>query len=192
VLPYANAINTWMLNGSISKYSFALRTTFSGAVSWQSNSSNQIQNNILLPYKTISVDESAGFDTKISDALNISYKITGSQLYSKSSTSASNHEIKSIYQEGSLNYNPRENLFFKISGEHYYTHQDQANNLKYTFADASVKYRFSKIKTDVELSANNIFNVKKYNALYLSANTFTSNTYIIPGRIILLKATFNI
>ncbi|MCR8558904.1 carboxypeptidase-like regulatory domain-containing protein [Mucilaginibacter sp. BJC16-A38] len=192
VLPYANAINTWMLNGSISKYSFALRTTFSGGVSWQSNSSNQIQNNILLPYKTISVNESAGFDTKISDALNISYKITGTQLNSKSSASASGHEIKSVYQEGSLNYNPRENLFFKLSGEHYYTHQDQANDLKYTFADASVKYRFSKIKTDIELSANNIFNVKKYNALYLSANTFSSNTYVIPGRIILLKATFNI
>jgi hypothetical protein len=181
-----------MLNGSVSKYSFALRTTFSGGISWQSNSSNQIQNKILLPYKTISTNETAGIDTKVSDELNLSYKITYTQLTSKSPASAINHEIKSIYQEGSLNYNPLSNLFFKLSGEHYYTHQDQANDLKYIFADASVKYRFNKIKTDLELSANNIFNVKKYNALYLSANAFTSNTYVIPGSIMLLKATFNI
>ncbi len=192
VLPYANNTDIWMLNGFISKYSFALRTTFSGGASWQSSSSNQIQNNVLLPYKNNSTNENAGIDTKISDELNVSYKVTYSQVTSKSPASATNHEIKSSYQQGSLNYNPLANLFFKLSAEHYYTHQDQANDLKYTFADASVRYRFEKIKTDIEFSANNLFNVRKYSALYLSANTFTSNTYVIPGRIMLIKATFNI
>lgn len=84
------------------------------------------------------------------------------------------------------------NLFIKLSGDDYYNHQDQLNNQKYIFADASVRYRFNKIKTDVELSADNLFDTKKYSALYLSANTFTSNTYTIPGRILLVKATFNL
>ena len=49
VLPYANSTGSWILRGAISKYSFALRTTFSGAITWQNTSSVQIQNNDLLP-----------------------------------------------------------------------------------------------------------------------------------------------
>jgi len=193
VLPFENNTDSWTLNGSISKYAFALRTTFSGGISWQSNSSNQIQNNILLPYKTISTTGNLEADTKVSDVLNLSYRIVYSHITSKSSSSSvSNPTISNIYQQASLNYNPLANLMFKLSGDHYATQQDQNANHKYFFADASVRYKINKIKTDFELSANNLFDTKQYNALYLSANTFTSNTYQIPGRIILLKATFNI
>ncbi|MDN5284669.1 MAG: hypothetical protein JWR38_943 [Mucilaginibacter sp.] len=192
VLPYVNHTNSWMFNGYISKYVFALRTTFSGGVSWQSNSSNQLQNNILLSYKTISATENLGAEIKVNNALNINYKVTYNQLSSKSPVAASATTIKSIYQQASINYNPTDNLFFKLSGDDYYNHQDKLNNQQYVFTDASVRYRFNKIRTDVELSANNLFDTKKYNALYLSANTFTSNTYTIPGRIMLVKATFNL
>jgi hypothetical protein len=36
VLPYPNSSDSWTIKGTISKYSFALRTTFSGAIAWQS------------------------------------------------------------------------------------------------------------------------------------------------------------
>ena len=192
VLPFANSTNSLSLSGYISKYSFVLRTTFSGGVSWQSNSSNQVQNNILLPYKTISVTENAGVETKVSSMLNISYKVIYNQLSSKSSAATSTTAIRSIFQQAAINYNPTERLEFKLAGDDYYTHTGTLNNQKYVFADASVRYKLKKLKTDFELSANNLFDTKKYNALYLSANNFTSNTYTIPGRIILLKATFNL
>ncbi|MEO6981135.1 MAG: carboxypeptidase regulatory-like domain-containing protein [Mucilaginibacter sp.] len=192
VLPFANSTNSLSLNGYISKYSFALRTTFSSGISWQSNSSNQVQNNILLPYKTISVTENAGAETKVSRALNISYKIIYNQLSSKSPAAASATAIRSVFQQAAINYNPTEKLEFKLAGDDYYTHTGTLNNQKYIFADASVRYKLTRLKTDFELSANNLFDTKKYNALYLSANNFTSNTYNIPGRIILLKATFNL
>jgi hypothetical protein len=192
VLPLANHTNAMAFNGYISKYSFLLRTTFSTGIAWQSNSSNQLQNNVLLPYRTISVTENAGAETKVSDAINISYKVIYNQLSSKSSASSSPAAIKSVYQQATVNYNPVPALTIKLSGDDYYTHTGTLNNQKYIFADASVKYRFNKIKTDVELSANNLFDKKSYNALYLSANTFTSNTYVLPGRIILLKAFFNL
>jgi outer membrane receptor protein involved in Fe transport len=83
-------------------------------------------------------------------------------------------------------------LFFSASADHYYTHQQQANDLKYIFADASVKYKFNKTKLDLELTAQNLFNTKTYSALYLSANTFTSSSYTIPGRFLLAKVTFNL
>jgi hypothetical protein len=169
-----------------------LRTTISGGISWQSNNTNQIQNNILLPYKTIVSTESAGVETKISDQVNISYKINYTQVNSRSATAAAGNAIQSIFQQASINYNPLNNLFLKLAGDHYYSQQDKINAHRYFFADASARYRINKIKTDIELSANNLLNTKKYNELYLSANTFTSNTYVIPGRIFLIKATFNI
>lgn len=192
VLPFANQTNAWTLNGNISKYSFGLRTTFSAGASWRSAASNQIQNNVLLPYKTISTTENLGADTKISEQVNLSYKIYYTQISSRSAAATSNPGIKNIFQQASLNYNPTSSLFLKLSGDHYYARQDNSNANKYVFADASARYRFKKLKTDIELSANNLFNTKKYNELYLSANTFISNTYVIPGRIVLIKATFNI
>ncbi len=65
-------------------------------------------------------------------------------------------------------------------------------DLKYFFADASAKFRVEKWKTDLELNASNFLNVKTYNALYLSANTLTANSYTLPGRIVLLKVLFNL
>jgi hypothetical protein len=97
-----------------------------------------------------------------------------------------------LYQQASVFYNPAEDLQFKLAGEHYYTYQQGNPDLKYFFADASAKFRIPKWKTDFELSALNFLNVKTYNALYLSANMLTASSYTLPGRIVLLKAMFNL
>jgi hypothetical protein len=55
-----------------------------------------------------------------------------------------------------------------------------------------VKFRFSKLKTDMELSAVNFLNVKNYNYLNLSANIFSSSSYTLPGRIIMIRLMFNL
>ena len=91
-----------------------------------------------------------------------------------------------------MNYNPTEHWQFKLSGEHYFTHQQGNPDLKYFFADASAKFRIEKWRIDVELSAVNFLNVRAYNVLYLAANTFTASSYTLPGRIILLKFLFNL
>jgi len=192
VLPYHNITDSWTANGYISKYSFALRTTFSGGIMWQSNSSNQIQNNVLLPYNTVMTNLNVGAETKVSSQVTFSYKANLNQTGSHSSGDAPTYHIKGLVQQASLNYNPNDNLLFKLSGEHYITYQSQANELKYFFADASARFRIEKWKTDLELSANNFLNVKTYNALYLSANTLTASSYTLPGKIILLKVLFNL
>jgi hypothetical protein len=192
VLPFDNNIDSWMGSGYVSKYAFGLRTTFSAGVSVQSTKLNQIQNGIVLPYNTISTTFSIGADTKVSDYVNFSYKANYDQTKSKSSAVATSSKFERLTQQGSVNYNPLSNLFFSIAADHYYTHQQQANDLKYIFADASVKYKFNKTKLDLELTAQNLFNTKTYSALYLSANTFTSSSYTIPGRFLLVKMTFNL
>ncbi|HTI61139.1 carboxypeptidase-like regulatory domain-containing protein [Mucilaginibacter sp.] len=192
MLPYPNSTDSWMLNGSVSKYSFALRTTFSSGVQWQSSRSVQIQNNTLLPFNTETESLSFGAETKVSSQVNFSYKATGIQTASHSTVEASAFHIDQLQQQASVNYNPMDELQFKLSGEHYFTRQQGNPDLKYFFADASVKYRLTKLKADFELSAANFLNVKTYNALYLSANALTASSYTLPGRIVLLKVMFNL
>ncbi|RYU86846.1 hypothetical protein EWM62_16985 [Mucilaginibacter terrigena] len=192
VLPYNNNVDSWMGSGSISKYAFGLRTTFSAGVAVQTTKLNQIQNNIILPYNTISTLFNIGADTKVSDKVNFSYKANYDQTTSRSSAVAGSSKFQRLMQQGSVNYNPLNNLFFSVAADHYYTHQQQANDLKYIFADASMKYKFNKLKLDLELSAQNLFNTKTYSALYLSANTFTNSSYTIPGRFMLAKVMFNL
>jgi hypothetical protein len=192
VLPYPNSTDSWTVNGMVSKYSFGLKTTFSGGVQWQSNRSVQIQNNALMPFNTTSEKVNVGADTKVNEQVNFSYKATFTQTDSHSAVGTSAYHIDQLLQQATINYNPMTNLQFKLSGEYYFTRQQGNPDLKYFFADATAKFRIEKWKTDLELSAANFLNVKTYNALYLSANTLTASTYTLPGRIILLKVLFNI
>ena len=191
VLPFQNLTNAWTVNGFISKYDFGLRTTFSGGVQWQSNSSNQILNNTLLPYNTISTTLNASAETKVSDRITFSYKAFATQTSSSSPVGVPGYTVKQLVQQAAINYDPVENVFFKLSGDDYYTYQP-GNDLKYFFADASIKFHLNKLKSDVELSALNFLNVKNYSYLNLSANTFTASSYTLPGRIVMLKLMFNL
>lgn len=192
VLSYPNSTDSWNVNGSISKYSFALRTTFSGGISWQNIRTVQLQNSVLLPFKTTSKIFSVNSDTKVSGTVTFSYKAVLTQTASRSSVEASAFQVDQLVQRASVNYDPVEAVQFNLSGEHYFTYQRGNPDLKYFFTDASVKYRINKWKTDLQLSANNFLNIKTYNALYLSANTLTASSYKLPGRIILLKVLFNL
>jgi hypothetical protein len=192
MLPYHNSTDSWTLGSSVSKYSFVLRTTFSGGIQWQNNSSVQLQNNVLLPFNTTTSTLTFGADTKVTDQVNFSYKASGIRTDSHSSVEASAFNIDQLQQQAVVNYIPSDYLQFKLSGEHYFTRQQGNPDLKYFFADASAKFRLTKLKADIELSAVNFLNVKNYSALYLSANTFTASNYTLPGRIMMVKLMFNL
>jgi hypothetical protein len=192
VLPFANSSTAWTLNGSVSKYSFVLHTTFSGAVEWHNNRLVQIQNNSLLPFNTITQMLILGTDTKLSDQVNFDYKATLTRTKSRSSADASGDHIIQLQQQASINYNPTANVQFRLTGQDYFTHQQGNADLKVFFADASAKFKITRWKTDLELDALNFLNVKNYSTLYLSANRLTATSYALPGRIILLKVLFNI
>jgi len=190
VLPYPNNASSWAAGTAASKYFFKLKTTLGGGIQWQSSRSMQIQNNLLLPFNTITKVANISADTKVNDNINFSYKATLTQTFSRSAVMASAYHINQLMQQASVNYNPAERWQFKLSGEHYFTRQQGNPDLKYFFADASAKLRINKWRTDVELTAVNFLNVKAYNVLYLAANTFTSSSYTLPGRIVMLKFWF--
>ena len=158
---------------------------------WQENASNQVQNGTLLPYETKTTTLNGSAESKVSDLLTFSYKATFMQTSTSSVSASSGYSVRQLIQQAAINYNPVENVLFKLSGDDYLTYQ-QGNNLKYFFADASVKFRINKIKSDIEFSAVNFLNVKNYSYLNLSANTFTASSYSLPGRIVILRMLFNI
>jgi hypothetical protein len=192
MLPYPNATGSWTVSSTVSKYSFGLKTTFSAGLQGQSTRSVQLQNDQLLPFNTITETGSLGADTKAGDHVAFDYKATLIQTASHSVVDASAGRIDQLQQQASVEYNPLTNLQFKLSGEHYFTRQEGNPDLKYFFADGSAKFRVGKSKTAFELSAVNFLNVKTYRAFYLSANTFTASSYALPGRIVLLKVTWNL
>ena len=191
-LPYPNSSNSWTLNGYISKYSFLFNTTFSGTIQWQTSRSNQIQNNALLPFNTNTTTFVYTADTKITSQINTSYKATILQTSSYSQVGVPGFKVDQLFQQGSVNYQPVDEFLFTLSGEHYFTRQQGNPDLKYFFADASMKYTIKKWKTDLQLTASNFLNTRTYNMLSLTGNTLTASSYRLPGRIILLKLMFNI
>jgi hypothetical protein len=192
MLPFPNATDSWTVSSTVSKYSFALKTTLSAGFQWQSTRSVQLQNDQLLPFNTITETGSLGADTKAGDHVTIDYKATLIQTASHSAVDASASQIDQLQQQASVEYNPLTNVQFRLSGEHYFTRQEGNPDLKYFFADASAKFKVSKWKTNFELRAVNFLDVKTYRAFYLSANTFTASSYTLPGRIVLLKVMLNI
>jgi hypothetical protein len=192
VLPFDNNVDSWSFGSYVSKYSFALRTTLSLGLNVATTKLNQIQNGIILPYNTLNTTLGGGAETKLTDKITFSYKANYSQTTSKSSAVANTSKFERLIQTAALNYNPTSNLFLSASADHYYTHQQQANDLKYVFGDASVRYKFPKTKLDLELTAQNLFNTQNYTAVFLSANVYTSSTYTIPGRIVLAKMMFSL
>lgn len=192
LLPYPNVTGSWMVSSTVSKYSFALKTTFSAGLQWQSARSVQLQNEQLLPFNTITKTGSLGANIKAGEHVAIDYKVTFIQTASHSAVDASANHLDQLQQQASVEYNPLANVQFRLSGQHYFTRQVGNPNLQYFFADGSVKFRPNKWKTNFELSAVNILNVKTYRSFNLSANTFTASSYMLPGRIVLLKVMFKI
>lgn len=191
VLPYANSTGTWTADATVSKYSFKLRTTVDGELRWQNNRSVQIQNGAFLPFNTTVTTLVTGVSTKLSSRINFSYHVTGTETHSRGAADVASVRVRQLKQQGEVYYTPVTGLQLKLSGEHYFTHSMSSPDLRCFFADASVKKHFARARLDLELNAANILDVKTYRTLYLSANAYTSSSYTLPGRIILLKLMFS-
>ncbi|MVN89554.1 hypothetical protein GO816_00275 [Mucilaginibacter sp. HME9299] len=192
VLPYANDMDMFTLSGNVSKYVYPLHTTFAGGYTWQNNKLNQFLNGLLLPYNTIANSINSSVETKISNRINVSYKINAVRTLSRSSVAgAGSTNVTQLQHQGAFNYNPTSNLFLKLSGDHYFTSQAIGSNLNYSFADFSARFKVNKFKSDIELNILNIFDTKTYSSPLLTANNYVNSVYTLPGRMATMKVSFN-
>lgn len=190
VLPLKNTVKSLSTTAGISKYLFDLSTTVNLGASYTNSSFSQLQNNLLLPYSSNSYQYKLGFESRFIKSLSITYE----GLFSQSFNTAKQTQVKTSFhqfkQNAGIRYSIKDISFF-FNTDYLLTYQKDQPNLSYVFSDFSVRYRIAKIKTDIDLVANNLFNVKKFEAIYVSANNYSNGSYNIPGRIALLKATFN-
>ncbi|WP_316823470.1 carboxypeptidase-like regulatory domain-containing protein [Pedobacter gandavensis] len=188
VLPYDNKLNSYRLSGTVNKYLFAWRTTISMGLNWSQDKSNQFQNGILLPYRTINKGLKVGFQSKINNDINLSYQATINRNESKS-PATSLISYAQLNQQMELSFMPINNLFVNFTAEHLNTKQSGQKKLSYLFSDLTLRYKINKINTDCEFIFSNIANIKTYKSIYVAENVFTAGTYKIPGSIALLKIT---
>lgn len=191
VLPLANQAKSFSVNAAASKYLFDLRSTVNIGTSFSQSRFDQLQNNRLLPFNAQTMTYNAGIDSKLTNFMNFSYTGTYTVSNNKSSVSNISNKFQQLRQQSSLTFTTFKSVFINVAAEHIFTHQLDQPNLSYLFADFNIRYKLMKLKTDLEFGVTNLANVKKFEAINLSANSLTSGTYYIPGRVAMLKATFN-
>ncbi|MCX2429809.1 TonB-dependent receptor [Pedobacter sp. GR22-10] len=192
VLPLQNHFKTLSFNVNASKYLFAWKSTVNAGLNISQSKYNQLQNGDLLPFNTLSISYNTGIEAKLNNFINWSYTATYSVTNNKAKIAdAIQTNFQQLRQQSALAITTVKNVYINILAEHLFTHQSTQPNLKYLFADLNVKYRILKMKTDLEFGITNLTNIKRFDAVYLSSNSLTTGTYEIPGRVAMLKATFN-
>ena len=192
VLPLSNHIRNLSFALNASKYLFSLKSTVNAGVSFSQSRYSQLQNNELLPFNTQTVAYKAGIEAKVTNFINWSYLANFAVTDNKAMVANSvKTNFQQLRQQSTLAITTVRNVYLNLSAEHLFTHQSSQPNLKYLFADANIKYKILKMKTDLEFGITNLTNIKRFDAIYLSANSLTTGTYYIPGRVAMLKATFN-
>ena len=84
----------------------------------------QLQNDLLLPFNTITETGSHGVDTKAGDHVVIEYNATLTRTATHSAVDVSANDIDQLQQQASVEYNPLANVRLRLSGEHYFTRQE--------------------------------------------------------------------
>ncbi len=192
VLPLSNHIRTLSLNANASKYVFALKSTVSAGFGYSQSEYNQLQNNELFALNAQTVFYKLGIEAKLTNFINWSYLANFAVTDNKAKVAdAIKTNFQQLRQQTTLAITTVKNVYLNLSAEHLFTHQSTQPNLKYLFADMNIRYKHLKMKTDFEFGITNLANIKSFDAVYLSANSLTTGTYFIPGRVAMLKATFS-
>ena len=191
VLPLVNHSKNFSINSSASKYLFALRSTINAGYSFMNNTYQQLQNDELLSFQSQTMSYKVGLESKVTDFLTISYSGNLSISSNKALQNSLDTRFRQLRQQSTVSITTVKNVYLNLSAEHLFTSQALQPNLNYLFADANLKYKMLKIKTDVELGVSNLTNIKNFEAVYLSANSLSTGSYQIPGRVAMLKVRFN-
>ncbi len=191
VLPLENQMKTLSLNSGLSKYLFALRSTVNAGFNYSYNQYQQLQNNELLPFESDTYTYKAGIEAKLTKFMNFSYNGTFSNNKNKTVSNGISTNYQQLRQQAGLTVTMLKSVFLNFSAEHIFTQQSSQPDLKYLFADFNVRYKILKLKTDLEFGITNLANVKRFEAINVSANSLTVGTYEIPGRVAMVRATFN-
>lgn len=194
LIPFENNVSSFGASAGISKYIFALGATAGLKGSWFTSRTNQFLNGESLPFHNITWALSPVIETRLWRKVSVNYEGTGTWMVSRSARESilKDRQIQRYDQSLSLSYSPKAHLFLRLAGRHQYVTQSDMENLNYFFMDAKARYTLKKWRTDFDLDLTNLANVKQYETFSLTANQFSHSQYHLRGRMLVLKATFNL
>jgi len=197
LLPYANDVSSFNASAGISKFIFALGATASLQASWHTSRFNQLLNGEVLPFHNRSLTLSPGAEVRLFGKVSLTYDGSGTWTASRlvqgeATAQVSNRRLQRFDQSLALTYSPVKNTFLRVSGRHQFASQPELAAIRYFFADANIRYRLAKWRTDIEFDLTNLANVTSYETYSLSANEVGYSHYQLRGRMAVLKAIFSL
>lgn len=189
-----NVVSSYGLSTSFDKYLFALSSTLKVRANIAWTDYNQLFNNALLPYQNTTYSLSPSIEAKLWKKLNVSYSASFNRVDSKEKrgNGALDREIYSVSQHMGFPVTLFSKVYFNLSARHLYNHQAGLKDINYIFIDGFVRYRFTKWRTDLDLNMTNLGDIKRFNTYQISANMESQNNYQLRGRMVVLKAVFNL
>lgn len=191
LIPLENSYDSWIFNLKLSKYVFPLHTTVTSQISYQLSKSFQLQQNILIPIRSrvpnLELGTESSFSKKISLSLKASFSSYQSKYQGIEAISTQQYRYKMVFS-----HTLTDNVSYMLSNSFFSYVQTNSKTFNYNFTDIGLRYRFSNSRFELEGSLNNLFNVRFYQTQSLSELTRISTTYLLPGRIALVKINFSL
>ncbi len=192
VLYLPNHNKSLTLDGNASKYLFAFKATINGGVNLRQSWGQQLQNNQLFTTNMQTISYKAGIIGRLARFIdwtyNLKYDVSSSKAIAAGVPAISNVRLR---QQSTLSFTTLKNVYVNVSGEYMYTKQRGQQDLKYFFADMNINWRLPKSKTDIAFSVTNLANIKTFNTIDVTANSLTTASFTIPGRVAMLRTTFS-
>lgn len=185
-----NPNTSTVFSSNISKYIHSINGSFALGLVLQKKSSIQMISNKQDEFNVKTV----GFNSKILTNIkshSIEYTSQYQILYSGLKNNLMN-KTQIFNQTAALYLNFITDFPVKIILEHSHINQQSKANRNFLFGDIAIRKKAVSKKMDLELSLQNIFNVKEFETVSYSANTITNNFFILRPTQILMKAQFTL
>lgn len=192
VLPIKNQGSTWSFGLNGSKYMFGIRSTVSGSVNYSLNNFKQMQNGVFESFRTSTISYNGGVESRLTSFMSWSYR---GNLSIINNTGGGDTQVKinpkQFNQKSTLTATAFKSVFISLTGEHRFIRQAGQSDLSYLFTDFNLRYVFVKFKTNLEFGVTNLANIKTFETIDFSPNALSLSSYRIPGRVMIIKSTFN-
>lgn len=190
---YNNVNKSLDARADISKYVFDLNGTVNASFALQYGLQNQVVNNVIFPFTSLTRTLNAGATGSLGKKVRYDYNLRS--VYSKNKpketlATVSTATSTTVRNQLALEYNVSEVCYLKATNTNELNRNNTGLNADYNFIDFSARYRLLRLKTDLQLEANNLTNIKNYQTVVLSSNTQYNYQYPLRGRLILLKVFF--
>lgn len=180
-----NRSEMWVWRGYIGKYFGNIKTGFSLLTNLNISKSEKNQQGLLVPLSSIFWNITPKVNTKIYDALSVSYQaeIINNRLHIKMPSGSTKSSTYQISQKLTGYYFINSKIELNTQLEYLYNEISQDISFDLLFANIGVKYRNKDI--EYTLSLNNIFNKKEYSyTIYNALDTYSYNYKLRPINIL--------